>query len=136
MLLEWPESDAELDRVKQARHSVERVRLGLLRPSVEAFDSAAADLTAAVECLGWLGSNPPLRARRGDGSERTLQAEISGLRGDLQKVNALVESAGKFFEGWGRLVSGDAEDGPSNYTAAGTTRPPAARPGARLVLHG
>jgi hypothetical protein len=52
----------------------------------------------------------------------------------MRRVNALLEGAGKFYQGWARLMLGVPEDTAVNYTAEGKAGRPAA--GCRLVLHG
>ena len=123
----------ELERIRQARGSVERVRQKLLQPTVQALESSAADVTRVVECLQQVET----RLKSGGcrrGAERAIRAEIERLRGDVRRVNALLEGAGKFYRGWASLVSNGAEE-TANYTADGVAgRPAAGR--CKLVVHG
>ncbi len=123
----------ELEKIGQARSSLEKVRQKLLQPSVQALESGAADVARAVECLqrveSCLKMGGPQRGRAG----RAIRGQIEGLRSDLRRVNALFEGAGKFYQGWARLMSSGVED-TANYTAEGKTGHRAA--GSRLVLHG
>jgi hypothetical protein len=120
----------------QARRSLERVRVKLLRPTVESLDSSAGDLMAAVNSLRRLELDLASRGWRGPGSERPLELEISAMRRELQNVTGLLESAGKFHEGWARLASAAIEDTATGYTSGGQSRRPIPINSARLVVHG
>lgn len=123
----------ELEKIRQARSSLEKVRQKLLQPTVPALESGAADVDLAVECLQRVESCLKLGGRHSAGVGRAIRGEIEGLRSDLRRVNALLEGAGKFYQGWARLVS-NAEDTAMNYTVEGKAGRPAG--GTRLVLHG
>ena len=127
---------AELESVKQVRRSLERVRMKLLRPTVETLDSSAWDLMAAVDSLRRLESDLAKHGWRGAGSEHALGVEVSAMRRDLQDVTWLLESAGKFHEGWARLASTVIEGTAANYGAEGKFRSPLPINSARLVVHG
>jgi hypothetical protein len=126
----------ELGQLRAARASAQKFRAKLLRPSVAVLESGFADLTFAVGCLERL---EPLLRSRGAISlavEHALRLEVIGLRSDLQQVHALLEGAGKFYQGWSRLLGCAAEEEAANYTAHG-------RPGAvhaidskGVVIHG
>jgi len=120
----------------RARRSLEKVRTKLLRPTVETLDSSAWDLMTAVDSLRRLELDLASRGWRGEGSERPLQLEISAMRSELKTVTGLLESAGKFHEGWARLVSTMTDDAATNYMAGGKSRPPILIGSARLVVHG
>jgi hypothetical protein len=111
---------AELDRARQARRSLQKVRLKLLSPTIRALDSSASDLGVAVECLQKLESGLATGQRRAPEWRRSLELEMGGLRRELREVNQLLAGAGKFYEGWARLVSTAADEAPANYTARGT----------------
>jgi hypothetical protein len=115
---------AELDKARQARRSLEKVRLKLLSPTIRALDSSASDLGVAIDCLEHLETDIASGQRRAPGWRRGLELEIGGLRRELREVNALMAGAGKFYEGWARLVSSGADDGPANYTARGEPSSP------------
>src|SRR5437016_13356643 len=91
----------------QARRSLEKVRIKILHPTVETLDSSAWDLMAAADSLRRLELDLASRGWRSAGSERPLELELSAMRRDLQGVTELLESAGKFHEGWARLASTD-----------------------------
>ena len=126
--------NAELEKVMQARRSLEKVRRKLLRPTVKSLDSSASDLMTAVDSLRLLESDLTSRDGFGAGSARALELEISAMRRELQNVTVLFESAGKFHQGWARLVSSMVDD-TVNYGADGKSGPPIPIDSARLVLH-
>jgi hypothetical protein len=112
-------TNAESGQIKAARASLQKFRLKLLRPSTTALESGSADLLFAVEALERL--EPVLRSRgpRPVALEQALRLELAGLRRELQQVNALLQGAGRFYEGWSRLLGCAADDGAANYTANG-----------------
>jgi hypothetical protein len=120
----------------RARQSLEKVRKKLVRPTVEALDSSAWDLMTAVDSLRRLELDLASRGWRGQSSEGTLELEISAMRSELKTVTRLLESAGKFHEGWARLASTVIADAATDYTAGGKSRPPIPINSARLLVHG
>ena len=118
----------------QARRSLEKVRIKLLRPTVKSMDSSASDLMTAVDSLRRLELDLTSRGWRGGGSERALEIEIQAMRNELRNVTVLFESAGKFHEGWARLASSMVDD-TVNYCANGKSGKPIPIDSARLVLH-
>ena len=126
----------ELKSAMQVRRSLERVRIKLLRPTVETLDSSASDLMSAVDSLRRLELDLASGGWRGASSERPLELEISAMRRELQNVTRLLESAGKFHEGWARLASTVIEDNAASYGAGGKSRPPIPINSTRLVVHG
>jgi hypothetical protein len=125
---------AELEQARQARRILEKVRIRLLRPTVEALDHGAADLSAAVHCLQQLETSlthggPRVAARQ------ALESEMANLRRELRCVQELVAGAGKFHAGWGRLMAAD-DEGTGNYTAAGDSAALQQVESGRVVLHG
>jgi len=123
----------ELEKIGQARGNLEKVRQKLLQPTAQALESGASDVARAVQCLQRVESCLTLGGPQRGGAGQAIRAEIEGLRTDLRRVNALLEGAGKFYQGWARLMSSGVED-TANYTAEGKTGHRAA--GSRLVLHG
>jgi hypothetical protein len=103
---------------------------------VEALDSSAWDLMAAVDSLRRLETDLAARGWRVSGSGHALELEISAMHLELQDVTRLLESAGKFHEGWARLASTVIEDTAANYNAGGKSGPPIPINSKRLVLHG
>jgi hypothetical protein len=135
----WPtisHPKTELDRVRQARRSLEKARLKLLSPSIRSMDNTASDLAMAVECLrkleSALASGPPWAPEW----RRSLAAEMGNLRRDLKEVYNLLANVGKFYQGWARLVSAGADDAPANYNARGTQSPASAHQSSKVVAIG
>jgi hypothetical protein len=108
----------EVERVRQARCILERMRGRLLRPTIDALDSSARDLNLAVECLKQLDVS--LKSPIWQGlARRKIEAEVVALRRAVRSVEELLKNAGKFYAGLARLMAPD--DAPANYTAAGTS---------------
>ncbi len=120
----------EIVRIREARQLIDRMRERLLRPSFESLAQCSADLRSAVECIRRLDANLPVW--RGV-QRKALEAEVIGLRGDIQCVEALLTNAGKFYAGLARLLASD--QAPPNYTPAGSI---GAAPveASKLVMHG
>jgi hypothetical protein len=125
---------AELEQARQARRILEKVRRRLLRPTVEALDCGAVDLSIAAQCLQRLEISLAQGERRA-AVRQALELEIAHVRRELRCVQALVAEAGKFHAGWGRLVAA-ADEGTGNYTAAGDAAAMASAESGRVVLHG
>lgn len=104
--------------IEQARHQVEHVRRRLLRPSPAALDRCLADIESAIACMRDLES----QIQSGGQYPELVRAELACLQRELNRVSTLMETAGRFYQGWARLISSD-EDAPANYTR-------------KLVLHG
>ena len=127
---------AELEQIRTVRRSLEKLRLKLLRPTVAGLESGLADLVTGLECLKRLEPVLALRDRRSGYHEQDLALEVAGLRRELQQINALMDAAGKFYEGWSRLLSA-ADDGAANYTPKGKTVVPISPQSNNLVvMHG
>lgn len=123
----------QIDRVRQARTILERMRSRLAHPSFEAIDACAADLNIAVECLRQLDVS--LESPIWHGLTRQLiETEVVALRRNLRLVEELLRNAGKFYAGLARLLAPD--EAPANYTAAGTQLPPPQTSGGSIALHG
>lgn len=112
----------ELDKAKEARRSLEKVRLKLLSPSLQAMDSSASELGVAVDCLKTLEVGFISGRRLTPEWRRLLEQEMMGLRCELREVNALLQGAGKFYQGWARLVA-TGDDAQANYGVAGKPIP-------------
>lgn len=122
--------------MKQARRSLEKVRQRLNNPTIKALDSSAVDLAQAIACMKEL--EKACTSPRGwpAGWRRALELEMTGLRQELKTVNALAASAGKFIEGWARLITPGVDDAPANYTNRGTPGVVVPINSKRLVVHG
>src|SRR5580698_8544809 len=123
----------EVERVRQARCILERMRGRLLRPTFDALDSSARDLNLAVECLKQLDVS--LKSPIWQGlARRKIEAEVVTLRRAVRSVEELLQNAGKFYAGLARLMAPD--DAPANYTAAGTTGARSLGSTGSVVIHG
>ena len=125
---------AELEQARQARRILEKVRTRLLRPTVEALDCGAVDLSVAAQCLQRLETSLAQGERR-DAVRQALESEMAHVRRELRCVQELVAGAGKFHAAWGRLMAA-ADEGASNYTAAGDAATPTPVESGRVVMHG
>ena len=125
---------AELEQARQARRILEKVCTRLLRPTVEALDCGAVDLSIAAQCLQRLETSLAQGERRA-AVRQALELEIAHVRRELRCVQALVAGAGKFQAGWGRLMAA-ADEGTGNYTAAGDAAAMTSAESGRVVLHG
>jgi hypothetical protein len=130
-----PDTKWELAKAKQARRSLEKVRLKLLSPTVQAMDSSTSDLGVAVECLKTLEVGFTSGRRLTGEWRRLLELEMAGLRQELIEVNGLLQGAGRFYQGWARLVA-TGDDGPANYGMAGKPLPPIPERSAKVVAIG
>jgi hypothetical protein len=123
----------EIQRVRRARLILERMSGRLLRPTFDAINSSAADLNLAVECLQQLDvSLKSATWHRPD--RRRLETEVVALRQAVRSVEELLKNAGKFYAALARLMAPDIA--PANYTAAGTSCPPAQVAAESMVVHG
>jgi hypothetical protein len=123
----------EVERVRQARCILERMRGRLLQPTFQALDSSAADLNLAVECLRQLDVS--LKSPIWQGlARRKLEREVVALRQAVRSVEVLLKNAGKFYAGLARLLAPD--QAPANYTSAGTSGAPSPAGTASVVVHG
>jgi hypothetical protein len=122
----------EIERIRQARRILERMRGRLLKPTFEALDASAADLNLAVDCLHQMDVSLKSSIWQGP-DRRRLETEVVALRFIVRSVEELLKNAGKFYAGLGRLMAPDIA--PANYTAAGTTAAGRASTGS-VVVHG
>jgi hypothetical protein len=125
---------SELDQARQARRILEKLRTRLLRPTVEALDSGAVDLSVAAHCLQQLEISLA-RGERSGAERQALESEMVHVRRELRCVQELVAGAGKFHAGWGRLMAAD-DEGTGNYTAAGEAAARRSAESVRVVMHG
>ncbi len=130
-----PDTKWELDKVKQARRILDKVRLKLMCPSIQAMDSSTAELAVAVDCLRTLEVGFAAGRRLTPEWLRLLEHEMMGLRRELADVNVLLQNAGKFYQGWARLIA-TADDAPANYSVAGKPIPPPTDPSSKVVAIG
>jgi hypothetical protein len=83
------------------------------------MDSSGSDLGVAVECLKTLEVGFASGQLVAPQWRRQLDQEMGGLRLELREVNALLEGAGKFYQGWARLVATGVDDAPAHYSVQG-----------------
>ena len=128
-----PNGSQEIERVRQARCILEKMRARLLRPTFDNLDASAADLNVAVDCLRQLDVSLKSPIWHGI-TRRKIEVEVVALRQAVRSVEALLRNAGRFYGGLARLLAPD--DAPANYTAAGASgsRPQVTE--GRVVLHG
>jgi hypothetical protein len=123
----------EVERVRQARCILERVRGRLLQPTFQALDSSAADLNLAVECLRQLDISLGSPTWQGLALQK-IETEVVALRSAVRSVEELLKNARKFYAGLARLMAPD--EAPANYTAAGTTGAGSLGSAGSVVIHG
>jgi hypothetical protein len=123
----------EIERVRQARCILERMRGRLLRPTLDALNASSVDLNLAVECLRQLDVSLQSPIWHGL-ARRKVETEVVALRRALRSVEELLKNAGKFYAGLARLLAPD--DAPANYTACGTPGPVPNVAEGNIVLHG
>jgi len=125
---------AELEHLKRARGRLEKVRSRLTRPSVEALDGGAVDLRLAVESLVKVESSLRLQGQNVNGWQ-AVRVELEGMRREVRQVQQLLAGAGRFHEGWARLLS-YAEPGVANYTSCGRITRAEVQDPSSVVIHG
>jgi hypothetical protein len=114
-----------------AREELEKVRLRLLRPTPEAFESSVPILESAVVFLHQVES----ALRLGNEQEKApVHFEIGQLRRELARVNALARQAAMFYQVRAQLLNPADNSGP-NYTSAGIPSSGAAFD-RTVVIHG
>jgi len=124
----------EIETAKLARRSLEILSERLQRPTVQSLDASAQDLKLAIQCLHTLegslksGSLAPWQSA-------ALAAEMSAIRRSIAGAQALLAAAGKFLEGWARLMA-RGEEGGGNYTSRGEAGLIPVLDRGRLVVHG
>lgn len=123
----------EIERVRQARNALERMRRQLLCPAIEALDSSASDLKLAVDCLRKIDISAKSPVWRWPVRQK-IEPEVVALRRTVASVEDLLRNAAKFYAGLSRLMAPD--EAAVNYTAAGTNGPSACFAKSSVVLHG
>ena len=112
---------------------LEKVRVRLLRPNVEALNYGAVNVSLAVQCLEGVEKaliNPASLSVR-----RALMEEMIELRRELRCIQALVAAAGKFHAGWASLMAA-ADESTANYRPGGETDVREVVSSGGLVIHG
>jgi hypothetical protein len=128
----------ELETAKQVRRNLEIVCQRLESPTRVSLDASAGELTSAIRSIGELEAS--LRSAASTAARvSALASEISGIRRELTRAQALLAAAGKFYQGWARLITAgdlDSGGGAVNYTARGVSGPVLAVDHGQVVLHG
>ncbi len=105
--------------VRQARAGLGEVRGLLLRPTAASLTSCQAPIQQSIECLRSLAES--LQTDGARSSPKLLQGALADFRRELQTVQSLMESVGRFHAGWGQLlVAAAAADA---YTPRGGPAP-------------
>lgn len=124
----------EIEKARKARRSLGMVCERLQCPSAESWQAGERELIIAIECLQDLE-----QGLRSTGTvqlhSRMLAAELAALRRELAQAQALLLAAGKFYQGWARLM-GLGEEEPANYTPRGGASPVVPIHSAQVVMHG
>jgi hypothetical protein len=105
----------------------------LQRPTLDALSQSAEEMSSAIRAL----EHVEQRARSATpAAAQKLTMEVEAIRCEVAKAQALLENAGKFLEGWARLLGADQKPAAPNYTARGAA--PAVVPidASRVVMHG
>ena len=119
--------------IEQARRKLEQVRRRLLLPTPQAFDASVTVLQAAILSMQQVESKLLSNGEPSHYAWVGIRTEMSLLRHELARVNALAQNAARLYQGRARLLLTD-EDAPANYTpAGGSVAGPVNR---TLVLHG
>jgi hypothetical protein len=122
----------QLAEIREARRILQRIRDRLVRPSFQAVSQSAEELQWVADGIGRLDSTS---AAWQGGQRKTLEAEVIGLRQDIQCLTALLKNAGRFYAGWVSLLSFDVA--PPNYTPVGSANLcSTTAQTTRVVIHG
>ena len=84
-------------------------------------------MTDMHECLG-------LKIAAGPASCQALRYELASLRRELKTVGVLMQHAGAFYQGYGRLLGQEPETAEAGY--GGNRRAAAPQAAPRFTLHG
>jgi hypothetical protein len=126
---------AQFEQAREARRRLQKVCDRLLQPGVKAFDACTEDLAGAITCLErletTLASTPGGRTGR-----QAIASEIVGLSREVSKARALLETAGKFYAGWARLIDASSEQTAISYTCTGKSRSAICIDRGRVALDG
>ena len=124
----------QIERARKVRRSLETVCERLQRPSIECWKASEKELNAAIVGLHDLEQSlQPAGAAKLH--SQMLVAELAAIRREISKTQALLLAAGKFYQGWARLIS-SAEEETANYTPRGSAAPVASTNSGQVVVHG
>ncbi len=126
--------EPQLRAARQARKGIEQVRKRLAFPAPEILTACTEPLTQAIDCMTLLQQSLSGQSTLDPGGQQTLRLELNSLRRELKTVNALLTSAGEFYQGYGRLLGNEPEGPEIGYGAVRRAAVPDA--GARFTIHG
>jgi len=124
----------KLETIRRARSNLDKLRTKLLRPTPQTLDAGLRDIQAAVNCMQVLELDLA-SGHCSAGLELGLGPQLRALKGDLQQSVALLEAAGKFYQGWARLIS-TGEEEPAGYDSRGKAGTPSSKAAGKMVIHG
>ena len=107
----------DLECARQARRSVQLVRLRLLYPTPKILESCAPHLRTAIDSLERLQQHLATPESSSLRETKAVRVEMSELRRELAQVNALMQQASAFHAALSNLLAPD--DQPVNYVAGG-----------------
>lgn len=122
----------EIEIARDAGRRVGRLCDLLQDASLPAWDIATKELSTALECVTALERSLKSSNERPAG----LAAEIAAIRREIAKAQALLDSAGRFYQGLARLMQDQDTEPVSNYAPGGKAGPVLARVPAKVVVHG
>jgi hypothetical protein len=126
----------DLKRIANARQCLARVHANLLCPTPASLDRSAGDLQVAIRCLQKIETRLGSAEGSQPAANPALHKQILELRSELVQVNALLQGAGKFYEGWARLLASSTDHSVANYDNAGKSGSVALTGAESLVFHG
>lgn len=106
----------EIERVRQARSILERMRERLSRPVRDTIDLSASDLDLVAELLRKIDVSVKSPIWHPAARQR-IEPEVIALRATIRSVEPLLRGAARFYGGLASLMAPD--EAPANYNAAG-----------------
>jgi hypothetical protein len=123
-----------LEQTRRARRVLRDVGEKLANPTFENMQRCSMDLQYAVGCLEAL-EDALSRNFKSEAETKLLRAEMEETRGELRRVQTLLNGAKDFYHGWARLLS--LTDEPAmHYTASGKASAPGSIDSGRVTVHG
>ena len=120
------------ERARQVRCSIRRLCQLFQQPSISSWNAAASELRSALESLVALEHE----MRAGAPRASALVSEISALRRDVAQAQALLVSAGRFYQGLAALVEQQETQPIVHYTPRGPAAPPLSLAPGKVLVHG
>ena len=126
--------DDLLRAARQARKGVEQVRRRLLAPTPEVLNHCSGPLSEAIHCMTEMQESLRLVIAADSASCQELRYELASLRKELKTVGVLMQHAGAFYQGYGRLLGQEPETAEAGYGGDRRAAAPQAAP--HFTLHG